>query len=384
MAQSDIPDLPGQLARARQAVNAGRFEGARAICADIFTQDPGNLAALQIYMSATRIAPDDPVFARLRRYARLRGLPADQASQLQFMLGKGLDDLGLTAPAFAAFRRANALKPVRFDAQEKAGYARQLIEAAARLRLARLPAALPRLIFVLGMPRSGTSLMAQCLAAHPQVASMGEMTALGAALTDEGRLRLVDAMGGLTPERLRRARARYLAAIPEALRAGGMLLVDKMPENYWLAWAIPLLFPDAPILHMRRDRLAVCWSCYRNDFGQGHDYSYDFRNLLTQYDTQERLCAAWKAAAPGAWCDIELSQLAARPQAALAPVLDRLGLPWDPACLSPASEGKEVRTLSKYQVRRGIRPEIAEAWQAYAPLIQKQWGALIARQAPAP
>lgn len=377
MAQSDIPDLHDQLAAARRAVNCGRFAEARKGCRAIFALDPGNLAGLQIYTSATVFAANDPVLARIKAFAARRDLPDAHASQLHFMLGKALDDLGRTRAAFAAFRRANALKPVKFDAVARSDFAERLIAASAALRLPALPPAAPRMVFVLGMPRSGTSLMAQCLDAHPQITSLGEMTALGAALTTahdgKTRIRLPEFLKTADQALLEQARRIYRQAIPARARASGHVLIDKMPENYWLAFAIPLIFPDALILHMRRDRLATCWSCYRNDFGQGHEYSYDFNNLLTQFETQERLSAAWKVRHAGHWRDVALDRLAGTPRETIAPVLERLSLKWNEACLTPAATGGEVRTLSKFQVRRGIRPGIATAWRAYEPLIRETW-----------
>lgn len=369
-------DIPPLLAQARKAVNEGRFEDARRLCETVFTRDPGNLGALQAYCSATRFAKGDPVFARLERFAQTTGLPDAVMSQLHFMRGKALDDMGRHEKAFEAFVLANRLKPVSFDAQAKSDFADTLIEAVQKAPSMALPPAPPRMIFILGMPRSGSTLLAQMLGAHPKITNLGEVEAMAPALTtlDGRRVRLTGFLAGLRASTLEDARRRYLKDIDPAALASGNVLVDKMPENYWLAWAIPMLFPDAVIVHMRREKLAVCWSCFRNDFGKGHEYSCDFGNLLRQFETQERLSSAWKARDPGHWTDVRLETLSEAPRQTLEPLLARLDLAWDDACLKPERVGTAVKTLSKWQVRRGIDPDIAGGWTAYRPMIRRTWG----------
>ncbi len=372
-AQNDIPAL---VARARHAVNEGRFEAARALCARIFETDPGNLGALQAYATATCFTQDDPVFARLETFAGASGIPDRAMSQLHFMRGKALDDMGRHEEAFGAFVEANRLKRARFDAGAKRAFAGRLIDAVQATPAPALPPSPPRMVFILGMPRSGSTLLAQMLGAHPRITSLGEVQAMGPALTTlhGAQVRLPAFISAIDANVLGQARARYLQDVPQAAMNSGHVLVDKMPENYWLAWAIPMLFPDALIVHMRRERLAVCWSCFRNDFGRGHEYSYDFSDLMTQYDTQEALCAAWKTRDPDYWLDVVLDDLATTPRQVVEPLLDRLGLSWDAACLTPERSAGPVRTLSKWQVRRGIDPGIARGWRAYLPMMEMAWG----------
>ncbi len=360
--------------RAREAVNLGRFEEAREVCNQIFSNDPGRLAALHVYISAGRVESGDPVFARIETYCKRTDLPAETESQLQFMRGKALDDLGRHEEAFEAFCKANTLKPVSFDAEGKKAYSQQLIKSLGSTPRLSLKPERPRMVFVLGMPRSGTTLMAQMLAAHPGIASLGERETLGPALTTlKGqRVRLHNFMRLLDESALHSARKIYLEGIPQELL--DQILVDKMPENYWLAWAIPMLFPDALIIHMRRERLAVCWSCFRNDFGSGHEYSYDFNSLKSQYDTHIDLTNAWKIRDPNHWTDINLELLVQSPQDVLTPVLNRLGLDWSDACLAPEQTSGAVKTLSKWQVRAGIDPSIPAGWRAYLPMITDCWG----------
>ena len=270
------------------ALNAGDFGRVRALCEDIFAFAPGSLNGLWLYMMSGKIAPGDAVFARIEAASAQPGLPMAAASQLQFMLGKGYDDLGAHRRAFAAFTAANRLKGGAYDPAATRRMAEALIARWRALPDLALPPAPPGMVFVLGMPRSGTSLAAQMLGRHPGIANLGEQTALGPALSVPDPLRFFE---GLDADRLAEARAAYLTGIGAGARTAPVL-VDKMPENYWFAGLIPRLFPDALILHMRRPRLATCWSCFRNDFTQGHAYATDFPHLLAQYDTHLALTEA--------------------------------------------------------------------------------------------
>lgn len=374
------PDVGAQirplLQRAAEAVNAGHFDTARALCADVFAIAPGSLAAMWHYVTVTRMAPDDQVLSRIKSALQAGGLDPNTESQLRFMLGKSQDDMGQTRAAFGQFVKANALKPAHHNSKASAGLAKALIgRVQAAPRLALEPTT-PRMVFVLGMPRSGTSLLSQMLAAHPAISNLGEMTALGAGVTaaGQGQNPTLGFLEDLSEARLRAAREAYLAAIPDALRSSGQILVDKMPENYWLAWVIPMLFPDAVIVHMRRDRLATCWSCFRNDFRHGHEYAYDFQNLLAHWDQHMRLVTAFRTREPAPWLSLKLDRVTQAPKQALTPVLHRLGLEWDDACAAPEKAGGDMATLSKWQVRQGIDPNIAKGWKAYLPLIQEKWG----------
>ena len=364
--------LSGILHQAQAHANSGDFAAARALCTHVFKQDPGVLGALQTYVAITRMTPEDPVLARLRRFATATDQPDTIRSQIQFMLGKGLDDIGDHKGAFAAFVQANALRSVPFNAAAQARLAAASLQAVARLDIPPLAPDGPRMVFVPSMPRAGSSVLSQMLGAHPRITALGEMTALGYAVqTIEPALPRFIAT--LTPMRLAAVRASYLAAVtPRAGRAA--VLVDKMPENYWLGWLIPLLFPDALILEPRRPALATCWSCFRNDFGQGHGYSTDFPTLWAHYHRYLRMADAWRARAPAQWQVIALQDLVSAPEATLAPALDALGLDWDAGMARPDAARGHVQTLSKWQARQPLDSAIAEGWTAYRPMILARWG----------
>ncbi|WP_292025825.1 sulfotransferase [Maritimibacter sp. UBA3975] len=365
---TDTPDtLRPLLARAETALNAGRFDDMHAALDAAFAIDPGCLAGLWTYTYGTRFAAHDAVLERIESYARQPGLAPPLRAQLLFMRAKALDDLGRHAETFEVVLEANETKGATFDTPAITALTHRLITAVRAAPDIRLNAQGPRMIFVLGMPRSGTSLIAQMLGAHPAITNLGERVALGPALErrQTGANPHLAFLDGIDQARLETARARYLDGVPEA-----GIFVDKMPENYLFAWAIPMLFPDALILHMRRDRLATCWSCYKNDFREGHRYSYDWADLTAQYDRHLNLCALGRERAGEAWHEVSLDRLTAHPEQVLTPILAALGLSWDAACAAPERAGGAMPTLSKWQVRQGIDPAMAQGWRAYEPMIR--------------
>lgn len=354
--------LSRELALGQNDLNSGRFADARQRALALFEKSPGLIGALWIYVSSGKIDSNDPVFHQLQNLGARSGLRPEQASQIQFMLGKCWDDCGEIEKAFVAFCEANLLKSAPYDQSGTRALAEALMSAEERLpdTLRNMPFG-PRTVFVLGMPRSGTSLMAQMLGAHPSVTNLGECIALAPALALErrGQNPHLAFLANATRQRLASARTNYLNAIGAGDLAG-QVLVDKMPENWWFAPMIP--------------RLATAWSCFRNDFSVGHGYATDFANILAQYDLHLRLANQGRQrAAPGQWHEISLDDLTARPREALEPLLAALGLDWDEACLAPEAGG-DMPTLSKWQIRQGISPGLAKGWMRYLPLIEKTWG----------
>ena len=368
--------LSKELALGQSNLNSGRFLEARQRALSLLEKSPGLIGALWIYVSSGRVDRDDPVFQRLQNLGAHNGVPPEQASQIQFMLGKCWDDCGEIDKAFTAFCAANRLKSAPYDQSGTRALAEALMSAEEGLPEALRNIAFgPRMVFVLGMPRSGTSLMAQMLGAHHGITNLGECTALAPALVLErrGQNPHLAFLTEATRQRLASARTNYLNAIG-ATDHPGQVLVDKMPENWWFAPMIPRLFPDALILHMRRPRLATAWSCFRNDFSVGHGYATDFTQILAQYDLHLRLAnQGRRRAAPGQWHEISLDDLTARPRDVLEPLLAALGLEWDEACLAPEAGG-DMPTLSKWQIRQGISPGLAQGWMRYLPLIEKTSG----------
>jgi hypothetical protein len=226
----------------------------------------------------------------------------------------------------------------------------------------------PRAVFIVGMPRSGTTLLESLLGRHPQVAAAGELTEFskqwrqvadvhGHAIVDEPLLAAVSDYAELGRRYLQQTRWRA---------QGKAWYIDKLPPNFWLAGFIRKALPQARILHMARAPLDLCFSNWRAMFGDSYAYSYELVALAAHHARYRQLMAHWQAAMPGAIHDVDYAALVAAPEATLRAVCDFLGLPFDAACLDASVDAGPVATISSAQVRAPLRAGARPDWQRYA------------------
>ena len=232
-------------------------------------------------------------------------------------------------------------------------------------------------IFIIGMPRSGTTLVEQILASHSQVSGAGELTVL----RDIIRRMANDPDAGAYPEfvrtlgenHLRSAALEYLSELrtraPSASR-----VVDKMPGNFLYAGMIKLMLPNARIIHCVRDAAATCFSCYTQLFNSPQRFTYDLAELGTYYSSYRRLMAHWHRVLPGQIFDLHYEDLVEDQEALTRRLLEFCGLEWDESCLMFHETQRPVRTASATQVRQPIYRSAVTGWRNYeerlAPLLE--------------
>ena len=209
---AEVKLLKSQLHTAAVATENGDFKTARNIALAILKDNAGNLAALHIYFDSTKIKKNDPILDRLSQFCENKTLSQPIQSQLQFMYGKGLADQGHYELAFNAFVSANALSGKKSNPNATASLSKALVNQVKTHDIPRLDTDGNRLIFVLGMPRSGTSIMSQSLGCHSEIVSLGERVGLGEALDQAGWSglssdKLSDFFGSLDREKLSEIRA---------------------------------------------------------------------------------------------------------------------------------------------------------------------------------
>lgn len=298
-------------------------------------------------------------------------LAARARSELEFARGRLCDLLEQRPQAFAAWRRANDAKraQVAFDARAQGAYIDAIIATfdlayVDRAAAAGVASEVPLLI--VGMPRSGTTLVEQILASHPAVHGAGELTFWPEQIGRTGsKTRPFPAAvaGGVEP--LRQHATHYLALLAE--RGGAALRVtDKMPYNFLYLGVIATLLPGATVVHCRRHAMATCFSIYTRDLAGNHPYAYALADLASAYAGYARLMAHWHTVLPGRIVNVDYEALVAAPEAGIRDLLERVGLPWDPACLRFHDSPRAVTTASQWQVRRPIYGEARAHWRAYA------------------
>ncbi|MBV8491767.1 MAG: sulfotransferase [Candidatus Eremiobacteraeota bacterium] len=289
---------------------------------------------------------DAPLLAMESLATGAEDLPPADRVQLHFALGKAYDDLGRVDEAFARYDLANRLhrSSIEYDEAATLESMERVRERwnASRLREPATGDASDTPVFVVGMPRSGTTLVEHILAAHPDVYAAGEIGTFERALTQAGEA---------DPARLGRA---YVTALT-SLAPAAARITDKMLANVAHLGLIRLALPNARIVLVRRDPLDTCLSCYFQCFMSSQPYSYDLGELGRYYRAYERLAAHWRDIfPPGAMLEIAYEDLVADVETAARAIVAYCGLEWNDACLEFHAAKRTVRTASAAQVRRPL------------------------------
>jgi tetratricopeptide (TPR) repeat protein len=309
-----------------------------------------------------------------------RHSPRGQAG-LHFAAASLLDGMERYDEAFAHAARANELKRQRFDpaAIEREFEAR--ISYYTREQIHALPKATYRTvrpIFIVGMPRSGTSLVEQILATHSQVHGAGEVdlikrVVLGAismlCKSGESYPNCLDGLSINIANGLAQIYLEPLASLNRNVRQ----ITDKMPLNFMYMGLIAILFPNARIIHCRRDPMDNCLSCYMANFAGANQFSFDLRHLGQFYRQYEKLMAHWKRVIDLPILDVSYEQMVDDTPAQTRRLLEFLDLPWEERCLQFHETRRSVSTASVEQVRRPIYNTSVGRWKNY----QKHLGPLM-------
>ncbi|BCG89353.1 sulfotransferase [Mesorhizobium sp. 113-3-9] len=303
-------------------------------------------------------------------------LKSEAVQNLHYAAGKVLNDLKRYAEAFDHFNKAKQADGHKFDIDQYRRFVDLTIETftpdlfAARSSYGN-PSEAP--VFVVGMPRSGTTLTEQICASHPDVHGAGELS----------KLRRVANAIGLNPsafdfnkpimtvtEGLSKTLAEeHLSYLRERAPAAHRI-IDKMPHNFELIGLLTLLFPNARIIHCRRDAIDNCVSCFVLPFSSAHSYNTDLRALGLYYREYDRLMRHWNEVFPGRIFENRYETLVEDQDAQSRRLIDYLGLPWDNACLRFFDREGAVTTPSRWQVRQPMYKSSVKRWKNYESEIQ--------------
>ncbi len=378
LAQKMAPDsvevnhhLGGELAE------QGKFDEAEVYCRRALSLRPEFVPALATLVSHKKIQADAPEFALLRQIydkgmANGRPLTVEERIQLNFVLGKSFHEVKDYDHAFEYFAAGCRLKrgTFQYDPAETERVFEQIKRALNRESIGRLSGggvADPAPIFVLGMPRSGTTLTEQIIASHPDVYGAGELNHVAAIAQQPiagqpfpGNLFKLDAL------HLAAWGAAYLAALkqhaPDAKR-----ITDKMPQNFERLGLIHLMLPKAKIVHVKRNPVDTCLSGFTMNFvGKNIKYSYDLSELGRFYVAYDKLMAHWREVLPaGTFLEVQYEDLIQDTEAQTRRLIEYCDLEWHEACLAPHKSERSVRTASVAQVRNPVYATSVERWRRY-------------------
>jgi tetratricopeptide (TPR) repeat protein len=339
--------------------------------------NPDNLDARFIMANFRKIqAGDENFVALLAAEEKVRNsqvsMPYQQIVSLHFALGKCFDDMGDYDRAFPHFIEGCKLKRATFK-YDAVGMTQSFSDTIrvfdkstiARLRgggsLSKVP------IFVLGMPRSGTTLTEQIIASHPEVYGAGELHDL-LTITQrdvDGARGFPNNILALDQASLAKWADDYVAGLrqraPDARH-----ITDKMPDNFWVIGLIHVMLPNAKIIHVKRNPVDTCLSCFTKLFGGSMKHTYDLAELGQYYVDYVRLMEHWRNVLPaGAFLDVQYEDIVADQETQARRLIDFCGLEWSDACIDFHKHKRSVGTASMSQVRRPIYSSSVERWRPY-------------------
>jgi len=336
--------------------------------------NPMNLEARFLLTSMHKVQADDPNLASLLQIAQddKSNIPYKKKATLHYVLGKCLDALGEYDSAFSHFDAGSKMRRATFE-YEAAQMSREfddLINAYDQDTLQRLQdggSSSDAPIFVLGMPRSGTTLTEQIIASHPAVHGAGELSNLlniAQRTVREGG-GFPHNINSLDRETLAKWGEDYVTQVrqhaPDAKH-----ITDKMPDNFKGIGLIHLMLPNAKIIHVKRNPVDTCLSCYSKLFMMGMHFTYDLAELGQYYVDYVRLMDHWRTVLPaGAFLDVQYEDIVADKESQARRIIDFCGLEWDDACLDFHKLKRSVNTASVAQVRQPIYNSSVERWRAY-------------------
>ncbi len=383
-------DAPLHIALGVVLQELGDIDEAKTEMATALRHDPSAHSAYFHLARASRVGPDDDLLARMEERFR-NGEPAAPRSRamLGFALAKAYDDVGRYEDAFPPLAEANRL--VRSEiAYDEPGERRRFerlrrafdADLFARADGCGSPCETP--IFIVGFPRSGTTLTEQILASHPDVAGAGEQSILAevasakvlSAETGDGSVQAFpESLASLPADRFRTAGEWYVKQLAE-FSPTAQRITDKLPANFMFIGLIRLILPRARIIHVRRNAMDTCLSCFFQRFRRSNvAYAYELGELGRHYRMYLDLMAHWRHVMPeGSFADISYEELVGDLEGQARRIVDFCGLPWDERCLSFHSAERAVHTASVVQVRQPIYRSSIERWRRYekflGPLIE--------------
>jgi tetratricopeptide (TPR) repeat protein len=360
----------------------GKLHEAQGAYCEALRLDPSIAGVYVNLADSKKFTPGDPYLVAMEALAaKTEGLSKTERMQLDFALGKAYADLKDYGRSFTHLLAGNAAKRATISYDEKSVLALfDRIEAMFTPELIAAksgggdPSSMP--IFVIGMPRSGTTLIEQIIASHPMVHGAGELKSLNEVLlTVRGRdgntIPYPEMALAADASVLEQIGAHYLASVRRLLPAAADearsdRVTDKMPSNYYFAGIIHLALPNAKIIHAVRDPVDTCVSCFSKLFSAEQNHTYDLGELGRYHRRYQRLMDHWHRVLPaGRILDVRYETVVADLEGAARRILAHCGLPWDEHCLAFHETDRPVRTASAAQVRQPIYKTAVGRWRVY-------------------
>ena len=344
----------------------GRFDEAEVSYNRAITSKPDYAQAHSRLISLKKFDVQDEQYSQMLKIYNSANISQEQRSIINFALAKACEDLGYLEQAFTHYAEGNNLRKkllnydiysdIKIFARIKSNYPKILKSSIESDKLLRTPTP----IFIVGMPRSGTTLVEQIISSHPKVTGAGELPfalKFGLAIASG----FTEASNG-TLFKFRRDYLEHLRNVSK----DKVIITDKMPQNFLLLGLLTASLPETKIVHVRRSPAAVCWANYKHCFsGKSFGYCYTIKDLILYYKLYQNLMEYWGNALSDKIYELDYERLTVDQESETRRLIEYLGLDWDENCLSPENNKRSVATASNVQVRGKIYKGSSEGWRKY-------------------
>ena len=363
---------------------AGKTDDAINVCHKIISIDKNQPIGFLLESRIKKSKPHDGLAEHLQTLLTQPKLEDEDKIDINFALGKIYDDHSNYEKAFMHYAEANALRNQKLDYDIKENEDRfskliEVFDADFFNQHQNLGVESNKPIFIVGMPRSATTLTEQIISSHPDVLAAGEVRFWGD--TQKALPYVINSKSDypycvqdLLPAHVRKIADDYEKTLIKISGAQPSSMpkhfTDKMPQNFVNLGLIALVYPNAKIIHTQRDPIDTCLSIFFQSFNDSHSYAFDLKNLGTYYKQYQRLMAHWHKVLPGRIFDINYADTIADPEYWSRKLLSYIELKWSDACLTPHKLERSVKTASHWQVRQPIYKTSVQRWKNYEAYIQ--------------
>jgi len=312
----------------------------------------------------------DEHFQQMQKIYLDKNISSEQRCHINFALAKIYEDLENFKKSYQHFSEGNKIKKelLKYNIKNDIELFNQI-----KLNFQKIEQNTPKIfknenalkpIFIIGMPRSGTTLVEQIISSHSMVTGLGELPFVlqfGYPVTTG----LLDS----SEESLTKFRNDYLEKL-ESLRDKNLIITDKMPQNFLYVGLITACFPEAKILHVKRDPAAVCWANYKQWFkSENLGYSYSLEDIVEYYKLYNDLMEFWNKALKNKIYEVDYETLTINQESEIKKLIKYLELNWEESCLSPEKNERNVSTASNIQIRNKIFKGSSQKWKKYKPFL---------------
>ena len=312
----------------------------------------------------------DEQFFNMHELYLNKNMPEEERCHINFGLAKAYEDLGDFRQAFKHFSEGNALrkKLLGYEINQDIELFEHIKSSYEQIKKSSLENEkleenlMP--IFIVGMPRSGTTLVEQIISSHLKVTGAGELSFIS-----QFGQSIATGFSDTNSQVLLNLRHKYLTKLKKVSN-GNNVVTDKLPQNFLYIGLIATAFPEAKIVHVKRDRAAVCWANYKQYFNsKGLGYSYGLDEVISYHQLYQDLMKFWMNSLSKRIHNLDYELLTVDQENVTRSLIDYLGLGWDEKCLTPQNNQRNIKTASDIQVRKKVYQGSSQQWKKYEPFL---------------